>query len=456
MTDEKTIAAIATPAGVGSLSVIRVSGVDAITLCDKVFKGINGKPLSEKKGYTASFGAVFDGDEKIDDCVSLVFRAPKSYTGEDVVELSVHGSLVSAKLTLRALFAAGCTPAGPGEFTRRAYINGKMDLTQAESVMSIINANGNTALSAAVNTLDGKIQKQIDDCRAVLTELSARLEMWCDSPDDDYFRLDVGEFTEKIENCRDRLKRLVDEFDSARAICEGLDTAIVGKPNAGKSTLMNLLLGLDRSIVSAVPGTTRDTVEETCVVGDVTLRLCDTAGIHDSSDEVEAIGIERAEKKIERCEFVIAVFDGSSELSDEDISILEKCKGKTSLAVINKDDLPQRIDEGKIGEYAENVLTISAKNTEDKIRLTDKINEILIGSEIDVSQGLLSSERQRMCADEAVRSLTNALDGLKAGVTFDAVSVDITNAIQSLLALTGRVAREEIIDDIFSKFCVGK
>ncbi len=333
------IAAISTPNASGGIGVIRISGDDAICVADKVFVSLSGKKLREHKGYTASYGHVYDGDDKIDECVALVFRAPKSYTGEDVVEISCHGGMYVTQLVLRTVLKNGAEPASPGEFTKRAFLNGKIDLAEAESVMNIISANGRQALDAAVNTLEGRLSEKIRSITAELTSVSAAIAVWTDSPDEDIPQAHEDNVRRSILLAQTSLQKLIDDFDNGQAITEGVKTVICGHPNVGKSTLMNLLSGREMSIVTPIAGTTRDIVEETIRLGNIVLRLADTAGIRESDDEVESIGISRAYDKLRHAQLVLAVFDGSEPLTDEDMKLLTECKDKLAIAVINKTDI---------------------------------------------------------------------------------------------------------------------
>lgn len=451
---DRTIAAIATaqaPAGIG---VIRVSGSGAIETAQKVFSG--GKALTGMRGYTASFGRIVWNGEVIDEAVALVFRAPHSYTGEDTVELSCHGGLYILQRVLRCLYEAGAAPAEPGEFTKRAFMNGKMDLTEAESVMQLIGAKGEQAMRTAQYVMDGAVARRIEGVKSVLLNISAHLAAWVDYPDEEIEELGEDELEAGLRECRQRLETMIREFDAGKVMREGIDTVIAGKPNVGKSTLMNLLSGSRRSIVTDVAGTTRDVVEETVLVGDVLLHLSDTAGIHDTDDVVEGVGVEMALDRLERAELIIAVFDSSSELSDDDIALLERIKGRRAIAVINKTDLKPSLDPSVIAEYLGDPVFISAESDGAYDIIAEKLKHISGLDELDPSAGVISTERQRMCCVKALESVREALDSLTGGYTLDAVNVCIDTAIDALLELTGERASESVVNEIFSKFCVGK
>lgn len=451
-----TIAAIATPNASGGIGAIRISGDDAIAVADKVFKAVSGRKLCEIKGYTALFGHIYENESAVDECVALVFRAPKSYTGEDVVELSCHGGLFVTQKVLRTVFAAGALPAEPGEFTKRAFLNGKIDLAQAESVMNIISAHGQQALNAAANTLDGKLSEKIAGIAASLTNVAAGIAVWTDDPDEDVPQAHEENVYEVVKNALSELNKLIKNFDSGKAVTQGVPTAICGHPNVGKSTLMNQLAGYDKSIVTDIAGTTRDVVEETVRLGDIVLHLADTAGIHESDDIVESIGIDRTMKKLDSASLVLAVFDSSQPLDSNDIDLLERCRGRKAVAIINKTDLGINTDIEKIKEYIVDTVFISAANGDGIEDLKAVIEKLLGTAEFDTSAGILANERQYACCTAAADSLNEALTGLEIGVTLDAVNVSIDYATEKLLELTGEKAREAVVNEVFSKFCVGK
>lgn len=451
-----TIAAIATPNASGGIGVIRISGDDAIAVADKVFRAVSGRKLCEIKGYTALFGHIYENESAIDECVALVFRAPKSYTGEDVVELSCHGGLFVTQKVLRTVFSAGALPAEPGEFTKRAFLNGKIDLAQAESVMNIISAHGQQALNAAANTLDGKLSEKIAGIAASLTNVAAGIAVWTDDPDEDVPQAHEENVYEVVKNALSELNKLIKNFDSGKAVTQGVPTAICGHPNVGKSTLMNQLAGYDKSIVTDIAGTTRDVVEETVRLGDIVLHLADTAGIHESDDIVESIGIDRTMKKLDSSSLVLAVFDSSQPLDSNDIDLLERCRGRKAVAIINKTDLGINTDIEKIKEYIVDTVFISAANGDGIEDLKAVIEKLLGTAEFDTSAGILANERQYACCTAAADSLNEALTGLEIGVTLDAVNVSIDYATEKLLELTGEKAREAVVNEVFSKFCVGK
>ena len=452
----KTIAAVATGNIAAGISVIRISGERAIEIAEKVFSAFDCTPLSSLKGYTAKYGCVSTGGESFDNAVALVFRAPKSYTGEDVVEISVHGGIFIVEKTLQAVFDAGASPAEAGEFTKRAFLNGKIDLTQAESVAEMISAQGQEALRASYSMLQGSLSSKISAVLDSLIDCSASMAAWVDYPDEEIPELSEENLTATLENAKADLQQLIDSYENGIIMTQGVDTAIVGKPNAGKSTLMNMLAGQEKSIVTHIEGTTRDIVENTVRLGSLVLHLSDTAGIRESDDLVEAIGIKRAEEKLKNAQLVLAVFDSSSPLSREDEMLIEQCSGKRCIAVINKTDLETESDIEMIKNRFETVVEISAKNGEGADKLEAAIKNVLGVKQLDTAQPLLANQRQRQCVSNALDRINEALDGVNLGITRDAVNVMIDSAVDELLALTGKKATEEVVNNIFSRFCVGK
>ena len=451
-----TIAALSTPLAPGGIGVIRISGERAIEIADKVIKTTSGKPLCELKGYTAAHGKAYSGDELLDECVALVFRAPRSYTGEDTVEISCHGGVYVTSRVLRAVLSAGARPAEGGEFTKRAFLNGKMDLSEAEAVMSLISARGEGGMKAALTALDGALSRKIDSYCNILVSAAANMAAWVDYPDDEIPDLDFDVLESSLNEVYSGIEGLLCKFDAGKAITDGIDTAIVGKPNVGKSALMNMLSGFRRSIVTDIAGTTRDIVEESVRVGRVLLNLADTAGIRESDDTVESIGVEMAKERIEKAGLILAVFDVSRGLDESDEEILELCKNRHVIGIINKTDLPCKADVEKIKASLGEVVFISALKGDGEMELSEAIERALGTDRIDTSQAMLTTERQRRSAEKALASIKEAIDAVAMGMTMDAINVCIDSAIEDLLELTGKKAREAVVDEVFSRFCVGK
>lgn len=451
-----TIAAISTGQAAGGIGVVRISGENALSVADRIFKTVSGIKLEKLSGYKAAFGKVFFEEKCVDEAVALVFKAPKSYTGEDVVEISCHGGLLVTKQVLRAALANGAVPAEAGEFTKRAFLNGKMDLTRAESVMNIISAKSEQAKSAALNTLDGALYKKISEISLSLKIIAAQMAAWVDYPDEEIDDLSDEKLKATLLTAKAELEKLIKSFDVGQIIIEGVETAIVGKPNVGKSTLMNLLSGCEKSIVTSVAGTTRDIVEETVTLGNNVLRLADTAGLHDTEDTVEKIGVDRTRQKLDRASLVLAVFDSSTEVDDEDMEIIKMCNGKNAVAIINKTDLNTKFNAEKINKNFESVVYLSAKDRNGIQELEKAIEKTLGTADFDTSAATLMNERQLACCKAALQSIDEAISALEIGMTRDALNVNIDVAVESLDTLTGEKATESVVNEIFSQFCVGK
>lgn len=451
---ERTIAAIATPAGDGALGVIRISGEEAIKIADKVFVAFSGKKLEELEGYHAAYGEIRDGDAVLDDAVALVFRNPHSFTGENTVEFSVHGGSIMLRSVLRLILKNGSFMAEAGEFTKRAFLNGKTDLTKAESIMGLISARSEAELRLSRAAHSGKISSKIAEIEADLISADASIAAFSDYPDEDIEGLDPENFMRMLRNAQNELNKILNDYDAGKVIREGVDTVIVGKPNVGKSTLMNMLSGSDRSIVTEIAGTTRDIVEETVTVGDITLRLSDTAGIHDTDDKVESIGVERAKQKIDSAQLVLAVFDSTAPLNDDDLYLLRSVPLTNTIIIVNKTDLDKKLDYSEFLGF--NIVEASAKNGKGYDELCRAIAEITKTANLSADSTVLMNERQRACAVRAADGVAEAISALGMGATMDAVGVCVDDALAALLEITGKRVTNEVTDEIFRRFCVGK
>lgn len=451
-----TIAAISTPHGVGGIGIVRISGPDARAVADRVFTSPRGKKIADADGYTALYGHVHQDDVTIDEAIALVFAAPASYTGEDVVELSVHGGIYVVKSVLRAVLAAGATPAGPGEFTKQAFLNHKLDLTQAESVMQLISADGEAQRRAALSGREGAVSKKTAEIRDFLLHTAGNLAAFTDYPDEDIPELSPEHFGRSLDRAADMLRELLDSYDAGKILREGIDTVIAGRPNVGKSTLMNLMAGENRSIVCDVAGTTRDVVEESVLLGDVRLRLSDTAGLRNTEDPVEAIGVERAREKLKNAQLVLAVLDASVPMEDADRELLAACKNTAALVIVNKSDLPQKLDLAEIRASGLEFVIMSAEQPDAVKILEEAVARVTGVANLNEQTVLLASERQRDCAAAALAAVREAASTLRAGFTLDAVGVCLDEALAQLLSLTGERVSNAVADDVFRRFCVGK
>lgn len=451
----ETIAAIATPPAEGGISVIRISGEAALEIAERVFFPFGGKKVAEMTGYTAAYGEICSGGKRLDDGVLLVFRAPQSYTGENVAEISCHGGIYVTRRVLSACLEAGARPAQAGEFTKRALLNGKLSLTQAEAVADLIGAQNEQYLLCSRAQREGALYRKISAASEKILSFTTLIQAWIDYPDEMEDEFDGVIEADRLSDVLAELDGLLASYDSGRLLREGVSCAIVGKPNAGKSTLMNLLSGCERSIVTDIAGTTRDIVEETVMLGEVMLRLSDCAGIRETGDVVERIGVEKMLREIETAELVFAVFDGSRPLSEEDEELMSRLAGKRCVCIVNKSDLPQKIDLSRLTERFGEVIGISAGNGE-----TGGLEEAAARaaglSQLDLSSGFIANERQRLCLREARDLLSEAVEALRAGVTPDAVGVLCERSLERLYELSGDSVSEAVIDNVFKRFCVGK
>lgn len=437
-----TIAAIATANATGAVSIIRISGEEAILIASELIN----KDLSKKEGYTITFGTVQEDNEVVDEVLVSIFRTPKSYTGEDVVEIGCHGGLFITRKILSLCLGKGARLARRGEFTERAFLNGKMDLSQAEGVNDLINATDEVNAKSAMHSLKGSVSKILKPLEEDLTQIISNIEVNIDYPEyDDVHQLTEDEILPKAKTWLKDIQKLIDEAKKAVNIREGIDTVILGRPNVGKSSLLNALLEEDKAIVTDIAGTTRDIVEGTVRLDGITLNLIDTAGIHESNDIVEKIGIDKSLQALEKAELVIVVIDGSEALTDEDHKLLEMTKNKNRIVVYNKNDKAIQHDG----------ISISAING-DVEALTNAIKEKYEKELYLASSDTLNNERQIGLAIQAEQSMKNAIRTLEDGMELDLVTIDLENAWASLKEITGKAGKEDLLDEIFSRFCLGK
>ncbi len=453
-----TIAAVATPLGSGGVAVIRISGQNAFSCADLFFQPVRGSLPSQMQGYTCSYGYFINQNHEIlDDVVLTAFRNPHSYTGEDVVEISCHGGrFLSQKILRTILTCPDVRLAEAGEFTKRAFLNGKLSLTQAEAVADLISASGENAVRYARTLRDGATFRKISEFSNLILEMLSDLAVWADYPDEDIPGVDADTLEAKMQHLLSDMNQLMSSYDYGRILREGLHTVIAGKPNVGKSTLFNALSGCERSIVTDIAGTTRDVVEEQIRLGDVILRLSDTAGVHDTADKVEQIGVERSLSSLEQADLVLAVFDMSVPLSDEDKLLIEKLPEDKTIIVYNKSDksLP---DFGADFHFSPvETVEISAKNQDNLSELQNAVERFANRHATPAEDGMIANERQRVCLENALSAVQEALDALSMGLAFDAVTVSLDAAADALLQLTGERVTDKVVDTVFSRFCVGK
>ena len=451
----RTIAAISTPNAVGGISLLRISGPDAFSAADRIFRSA-GLPLSARRGYTAVYGEICDGEETVDDVIATVFHAPKSYTGEDVVEITCHGGLYVTRRILTLILKQGVALAGPGEFTRRAFLNGKLSLTEAEAVADLIQAGGEQSLRSARGAMRGDLYRKIRAVTDRLLAAQAHISAYFDYPEEEIDPVESDSLRRDLDAARAELDGLISRFDQGKMIREGIETVILGKPNVGKSTLMNLLAGERKSIVTEIPGTTRDIVEETVTLGGVVLRLADTAGIRETDDLVEQAGVSLALERLESAQLILAVFDSSSPLSGDDRALIGRLKGLPAIAVCNKSDLPPRLEVEELRLDFSEVVEISARENQGLEALSEAVARLLSLTDAEASSAVLANMRQFDCASRASRLLAEAQQALADGYTLDAVGVAIESVVSALLELTGERVTESVVDQVFSHFCVGK
>ena len=455
MNENRTIAAISTPQGTGGISVIRISGKDSVNIASAVFTG---RDLSTVKTHTVHYGFIKNRNgEKIDEVLVTVMLAPRTFTREDTVEISCHGGSVSTQAVLSAVIEAGAYMAEPGEFTKRAFMNGRIDLSQAEAVIDVINAKNELSRRNAVAQLGGTLSDKIKGVREKLVHLSAQMQVIIDYPDEDLEDVTVSDIENVCRDCSSELERLISTAENGRIIREGIKTAIVGKPNVGKSSIMNYLIGEQRAIVTDIAGTTRDVIEETVNLKGIPLVLSDTAGIHHTDDTVEKIGVERSRRHIDSADLVIAVIDISRDLDEDDQEILNATEGKTRIILLNKTDVePQQAQS--VGVISDDmVIGVSAKTGEGMDKLADEIARLCGLDKISSENGaVITNMRHKTALTNAQKSLLAAADALMCGMPTDIVSIDISSAMDSLGEITGETVSESVVDNIFHNFCVGK
>ena len=451
-----TICAVSTARAVAAIGVVRVSGPRAAEICGGIIKLRHGT-LESAPNAAMRLGRIYDGDTAVDEVLCTLFRAPNSYTGEDVVEINCHGGLSVLDRVMRLLIRSGARSARAGEFTKRAFLNGKLDLIQAEAVGDLIDSSSEADAALALGRMSGGLSEKFSEIYEALVSLGTEVLAYIDFPDEGLSDVSPKHVLGVLNAQKARLESLKQSFSRGAVIRDGADTAIIGAPNVGKSTLLNAILGCDRAIVSDVAGTTRDVVSERAVMGKVSLNLADTAGIRAASDEIERRGVELARGEAERADLILAVFDGSRPLSADDKAIAELCEGKTAIALINKSDLPQNIDCEYISARFVRTVHVSAKDGAGLDALSREIEALYLSDKLSIESGtLLTSVRhyERVCA--ALERVNAAKAAVEQGFTPDVASVDIAAAASEIGLITGAEVSERMIDDIFSKFCVGK
>ena len=450
---DDTIVAISTALGVGAISIIRLSGKDAISITNKVFKGKN---LNEVESHTINYGHIYDKDELIDEVLVSVMKSPKTYTKEDVVEINCHGGINTTEKVLELLILNGARLAEPGEFTKRAFLNGRIDLTQSEAVMDLIESKSNLERKEALKNIEGRISKLIDEYRNKIMDLISHIEVNIDYPE--YYDIEIVDDDKvkiSLEELIKELKKLIKESEDKEIVTTGIKTIIVGRPNVGKSSILNSLLEYDKAIVTDIEGTTRDIVEGNIYIDGIHLNIIDTAGIRKTDNVVEKIGVEKSLSLIDEADLVLVVLNGNEKLTDLDKEVLEKTKNKTNIVLINKNDLEKNIDDKVLEDRV--VISTNTTNMHGLDSLKEKIRELFKLDQISTNDyTYLTNTRQISLAKKALQSLENAKEGTNNNDPIDMIEIDIKNAFDLLGEIIGKNYSDEILDNLFKNFCVGK
>lgn len=454
-----TIAAIATAMSNSGIGIVRISGDEALDVADRIFRPKKGsRKVSDMETHTIHYGYVTDGDEVIDEVMLLIMKAPHSYTCEDTIEIDCHGGVLVMKKILETVLKYGARPAEPGEFTKRAFLNGRIDLSQAESVIDVINAQNELALKSSVSQLQGAVLEKIKAIRAVVLHEIAFIESALDDPEHVSLEGYPEQLHEIMSDAHSKVKKLLDSSDNGKMLKEGINTAIVGKPNAGKSSLLNILVGEERAIVTEIAGTTRDILQEQIQIGGIGLNVIDTAGIRDTEDIVEKIGVNKSREYIEKADLIIYVVDSSTELDENDQEIIEAIQNKKAIVLLNKSDLDAKTDASVLQtQLSKPILSISAKNNTGIHELETLIEEMFFSGKLSFNDEVyITNIRQKNALAEAQNSLKMVLQSIADGMPEDFFTIDMMNAYEALGTIIGESVGEDLVNEIFSKFCMGK
>lgn len=456
---ETTIAAISTAMSASGIGIVRISGEDAMNVIARIYRSKNGrKNIKKVKTHTIHYGYIYDGDETVDEVLVMVMRGPKTYTGEDTVEIDCHGGVYAMKRVLETVLKNGAQVAEPGEFTKRAFLNGRLDLSQAEAVMDVIQAKSEVALKSSVEQLKGSVLRAVKEIRGKLLHHIAYIETALDDPE--HFDLEgyPQELLEVAEEQKKKVQKLLKSADDGKMIQEGIRTVILGKPNAGKSSLLNFLVGEDRAIVTEIAGTTRDTLEEYISLHGISLRIIDTAGIRETEDVVEKIGVEKARQMAEKADLILYVVDSSQPLDENDKEIMDLLRGRKSLVIYNKTDLASAVDMGRLREKTgSQVIPVSVVEETGIEDLEKAIREMFFQGEISFDDEVyITNARHKTALEEAEKSLEMVTESIEAGMPEDFFSIDLMGAYEALGRILGESLGEDLVNEIFSKFCVGK
>ena len=456
---ETTIAAISTAMSASGIGIVRISGEDAMNVIAKIYRSKNGrKNIKEVKTHTIHYGYIYDGDETVDEVLVMVMRGPKTYTGEDTVEIDCHGGVYAMKRVLETVLKNGAQVAEPGEFTKRAFLNGRLDLSQAEAVMDVIQAKSEVALKSSVEQLKGSVLRAVKEIRGKLLHHIAYIETALDDPEHFDLYGYPQELLEVAEDQKKKVQKLLKSADDGKMIQEGIRTVILGKPNAGKSSLLNFLVGEDRAIVTEIAGTTRDTLEEYISLHGISLRIIDTAGIRETEDVVEKIGVEKARQMAEKADLILYVVDSSQPLDENDQEIMELLRGRKSIVIYNKTDLASAVDMGSLREKTgSQVIPVSVVEETGIEDLEKSIREMFFQGEISFDDEVyITNARHKTALEEAEKSLEMVTESIEAGMPEDFFSIDLMGAYEALGRILGESLGEDLVNEIFSKFCVGK
>ena len=446
-----TIAAISTAQGVGAISIIRVSGPEAFNIVEKIFTNKN---LKTAPTHTVHYGYIIDGREKIDEVLVSKMCAPKTFTCEDIVEINAHGGIITTNKILELLLINGCRLAEPGEFTKRAFLNGRIDLTEAESIMDLIEAKTEDASKMALNGISGKVSNMIKDLREDLISIIANIEVNIDYPEyEDIEEMTIGKINDSLSKLKDKINKILKQSNTGELLKTGIKTVIVGRPNVGKSSILNCLVGEEKAIVTSVQGTTRDSVEASIVIDNIILNLIDTAGIRKTDDLVESIGVEKSLKLIDQADLILFVVNYNEKLTKEDRQIIEKLKNKNYITVINKTDLKKQIDDEKL----QNKVYVSAIKNENVENIGNEIKKLFNLEQIETSDlTYLTGARNKAILKQVLQGINDINEGIKNNIAIDMLEIDLRNIWNLLGQIIGEVYEEELLDELFSRFCVGK
>ena len=452
-----TIAAISTPRGEGGIGIVRLSGDESLGILSKIFKPKSKKDVKEIKSYTINYGHIYDGEELIDEVLVSVMKAPNTYTREDIVEINCHGGYLITQKVLELVLKSGAKIAEPGEFTRRAFLNGRLDLTQAEAIIDLIHGKTDKSISLSLNNLRGDLRDQINHLKKILLDVAAHVNVVLDYPEEGVDEPIPEHLIIELHNVKDTITKLVESYDKGKMIKEGIKTAIVGKPNVGKSSLLNSILREERAIVTSIAGTTRDTIEEIINIKGIPLIMVDTAGIRKTQDEVENIGVQKSKKMLKEADLVLFVLDSSRDFSDEDREIYDSIESEKVIGILNKIDMEKKLDITNLTKVKK-WIEISALENIGIDTLENEIYNFILSENIEDSSEklIITNIRHKSALEKTKKSIENIFETIDMGYPMDLIAVDLNDALDSLSEVTGEISSEDLLDHIFSNFCVGK